>query len=67
MPWDRKRLLGYVETIQSILAVTDKQELWRHGSIAKTKYQFKHVQVYKGLMRIVYTLPWLQYAPEYPL
>ena len=24
MPWDRKRLLGYVETIQLILEVTDK-------------------------------------------
>ena len=23
MPWDRKRLLGYVESIQLILAVTD--------------------------------------------
>ena len=23
MPWDRKRLLGYVETIQLISAVTD--------------------------------------------
>ena len=23
MPWDRKRLLGYVETIQLILGVTD--------------------------------------------
>ena len=25
MPWDRKRLLGYVETIQLILGVTDKK------------------------------------------
>ena len=24
MPWDRKRLLGHVETIQLILAVSDK-------------------------------------------
>ena len=24
MPWDRKRLLGYVETMQLILEVTDK-------------------------------------------
>ena len=24
MPWDRKRLLGYIETIQLILGVTDK-------------------------------------------
>ena len=24
MPWDRKRLLGYVETIQLVLGVTDK-------------------------------------------
>ena len=24
MPWDRKRLLGHVETIQLILGVTDK-------------------------------------------
>ena len=24
MPWDRKRLLGYVETIQLILGMTDK-------------------------------------------
>ena len=23
MPWDRKRLLGYVETIQLIVGVTD--------------------------------------------
>ena len=27
MPWDRKRLLGYVETIPLILAVTDKHRL----------------------------------------
>ena len=27
MPWDRKRLLGYVETIQLILGVTDKFKL----------------------------------------
>ena len=26
MPWDRKRLLGYVETIQLILGVTDKHK-----------------------------------------
>ena len=26
MPWDRKRLLGYVETIQFILGVPDKTE-----------------------------------------
>ena len=26
MLWDRKRLLGYVETIQLILRVTDKQK-----------------------------------------
>ena len=26
MPWDRKRLLGYVETIQLILGVTDNQK-----------------------------------------
>ena len=26
MPWDRKRLLGYVETIQLILGVTDNTE-----------------------------------------
>ena len=26
MPWDRKRLLGYVETIQFILGVTDKNK-----------------------------------------
>ena len=26
MPWDRKRLLGYVETIQLILGVTDKYQ-----------------------------------------
>ena len=24
MPWDRKRLLGYVETIQLIIGETDK-------------------------------------------
>ena len=28
MPWDRKRLLGYVETIQLILVVTDKIDIW---------------------------------------
>ena len=27
MPWDRKRLLGYVETIQLIIGVTDKSFL----------------------------------------
>ena len=27
MPWDRKRLLGYVETIQLIVGVTDKYRL----------------------------------------
>ena len=26
MPWDRKRLLGHVETIQLILGVTDKND-----------------------------------------
>ena len=26
MPWDRKRLLGYVEIIQYIVGVTDKTE-----------------------------------------
>ena len=26
MPWDRKRLLGYVEIIQFILGVTDKMK-----------------------------------------
>ena len=26
MPWDRKRLLGYVETIQLILGVADKKQ-----------------------------------------
>ena len=26
MPWDRKRLLGYVEIIQLILGVTDKSK-----------------------------------------
>ena len=25
MPWDRKRLLGYVETMRVILGVTDKE------------------------------------------
>ena len=29
MPWDRKRLLGYVETIQLILGVTDKSDYSR--------------------------------------
>ena len=24
MPWDRKRLLGYIETIQLLLGMTDK-------------------------------------------
>ena len=28
MPWDRKRLLGYVETMQLILGVTDNVEYW---------------------------------------
>ena len=28
MPWDRKRLLGYVETIQLILWVTDKASFY---------------------------------------
>ena len=26
MPWDRKRLLGYVESIQLILGVTDNND-----------------------------------------
>ena len=30
MPWDKKRLLGYVETIQLILGVTDKAR-WQSG------------------------------------
>ena len=29
MPWDRKRLLGYVETIQLLLRGTDKK-LYEH-------------------------------------
>ena len=39
MPWDRKRLLGYVETIQLILGVTDKvwyntgqDRIWRSSA-----------------------------------
>ena len=33
MPWDRKRLLGYVEIIQLILGVTDKSDIcwWFSG------------------------------------
>ena len=44
MPWDRKRLLGYVETIQFILGVTDKHNnfvelkqnmsLWERGLLS---------------------------------
>ena len=30
MPWDRKHLLGYVETIQLILGATDKKK-YRHS------------------------------------
>ena len=36
MPWDRKRLLGHVETIQLILGVTDKiqsQKFLRHKQV----------------------------------
>ena len=33
MPWDRKRLLGYVETIQLILGVTDKS--WYRNKSSK--------------------------------
>ena len=32
MPWDRKRLLGYVETIKIILGVTDKSLTQFHES-----------------------------------
>ena len=32
MPRDRKRLLGYVETNQKILGVTDKRSLLTHLS-----------------------------------
>ena len=31
MPWDRKRLLGYVETMQLILVVTDKNQNQHDG------------------------------------
>ena len=31
MPWDRKSLLGHVETIQLILGVTDKMYSWSKG------------------------------------
>ena len=42
MPWDRKRLLCYVETIQLILGVTDKikYHTWPrkpHGKVTKTQ------------------------------
>ena len=38
MPWDRKRLLGHVETIQLILGVTDKY-------ILSTSYEMIPVQI----------------------
>ena len=42
MPWDRKRLLGYVETIQLILGVTDKSNyhtfLYAFDSITRVEH-----------------------------
>ena len=37
MPWDRKRLLGYVETIQLILGVTDKSIYQNPSSMVPTQ------------------------------
>ena len=43
MPWDRKRLLGYVETIQLILGVTDKLYILAdYLSNTKSMDVFKH-------------------------
>ena len=43
MPWDRKRLLGHVETIQLILGVTDKETFYMMVYIIQPKYfHFTH-------------------------
>ena len=48
MPWDRKRLLGYVETIQLVLGVTDKRMVYAFGQDVsesdencKKRYRYK--------------------------
>ena len=40
MPWDRKRLLGYVETIQLILGVTDNTDYNLTSEKTYTRSQF---------------------------
>ena len=58
MPWDRKRLLGYVETIRLILAVTDKlifigySNLHVNAVIKKTVINF-YILVWNSLWRWV--------------
>ena len=46
MPWDRKRLLGYVEVIQLILGVTDK--CW-----------YKHIIIIVTWSGVLYHVEWI--------
>ena len=46
MPWDMKRLLGYVETIQLILAVTDKTFFMLNSSEHAIKLLIKITNYY---------------------
>ena len=50
MPWDGKRLLGYVETIQLILGVTDKTGQVDLGPFFPTIYEFGPIQSSDTLM-----------------
>ena len=61
MPWDRKRLLGYVETIQLMLAVTDKYSyrIFFLGFGGK-KYCYKSKMKYEYQFILNVNLPFFQ-------
>ena len=47
MPWDRKRLLGYVETIQLILGLTEKMDIFDLLFVQNKDYQYsvRHLEL----------------------
>ena len=44
MPWDRKRLLGYVETIHLMLGVTDKY-IYKYSLFPRTTWDWNALQI----------------------
>ena len=57
MPWDRKRLLGYVETIQLIFVVTDKLS---YSQLVTQAYQLGKASI--GSVYLERKQPLLEYS-----